>query len=293
MKDVFGATARFNEEVCGLELPGSPQMIDTERLVWFNRAVREELGELIEASTVEGQADAIVDLIYFAAGRLYEMGVDGGLAFDLVHEANMRKHRGQLAKRPGSRGHDAIKPIGWQKPDIAHLTWRRPKVLVLGHARHGKDSVCELLKRRHMFRFRETSLLAAEHIMMPSFESAGRPYPDARACYEDRHTGDNRARWYNVIKAYNTPDATRFARKVLRDYDVYCGMRAEAEANACIGLGLFDHVVWVDRSRHEPPEDESSCTVTRDMADRVIDNNGSILDLAYNVEQFVKEAVSP
>ena len=78
MKDVFGATARFNEEVCGLEPPDSPQMIDTERLVWFNHAVREELGELIEASTVEGQADAIVDLIYFAAGRLYEMGVDGG-----------------------------------------------------------------------------------------------------------------------------------------------------------------------------------------------------------------------
>jgi len=70
---------------------------------------------------LHGEVDALIDLIYFAAGRMQEMGVDGQRALQAVHAANMRKVRGELAKRPGSLGHDAIKPVGWVGPDYSWL----------------------------------------------------------------------------------------------------------------------------------------------------------------------------
>jgi hypothetical protein len=102
------------------------------------RAAEEELTELEEAQTLEDEVDAIIDLIYFAAGRLYEMGVDGARAFKVVHDCNMLKERGELAKRPGSRGHDAIKPIGWKPPDYSWLSTK--------HIRHGDVVVLKKLR---------------------------------------------------------------------------------------------------------------------------------------------------
>lgn len=115
---------QFNLEVCALPIPTEPSIMDEQRLEWANTAMQEELTEFngaCEAGDVLEAADALIDLVYFALGRLIEMGVPATAVMDEVQRANMGKRRGELSKRPGSKGHDAVKPEGWTPPDHAWL----------------------------------------------------------------------------------------------------------------------------------------------------------------------------
>lgn len=116
--------AEFNREVVALPIPETPQVLGEQRRTWANAALQEELKEFndaADAGDVLEAADALIDLVYFALGRLVEMGVPATAVMDEVQRANMDKERGELSKRPGSMGHDAIKPSGWQAPDHAWL----------------------------------------------------------------------------------------------------------------------------------------------------------------------------
>lgn len=115
---------QFNLEVCALPIPAEPTIMDEQRLEWANTAMQEELTEFngaCEAGDVLEAADALIDLVYFALGRLIEMGVPATAVMDEVQRANMGKRHGELSKRPGSKGHDAVKPAGWTPPDHAWL----------------------------------------------------------------------------------------------------------------------------------------------------------------------------
>ena len=116
--------AEFNREVVALPIPETPQVLSEQRLTWANAALQEELKEFndaVDAGDVLEAADALIDLVYFALGRLIEMGVPAVAVMDEVQRANMDKQQGELSKRPGSMGHDAVKPAGWQAPDHAWL----------------------------------------------------------------------------------------------------------------------------------------------------------------------------
>jgi predicted HAD superfamily Cof-like phosphohydrolase len=123
---------RFSHEVLGLKIPDEPTALEPERFTFAMTALQEELDEFREAyesGDFSGQTDALIDLVYFALGRLLEMGIPPGPAFAEVQEANMRKKRGQT-----KRGHeiDAAKPVGWAGPDyrwLIHLTRQECEVL--------------------------------------------------------------------------------------------------------------------------------------------------------------------
>lgn len=121
LSNPFHLTGSFNKSVCGLVTPDSPTRLCPERKAWTVTALREEVEEFEAATTLVDEVDALIDLIYFAAGRMQEMGVDGARAFFEVHQANMRKVQGSLSKRPGSKGHDAVKPDNWTGPDYSWL----------------------------------------------------------------------------------------------------------------------------------------------------------------------------
>lgn len=115
---------RFNREVVDLPIPGTPTMLSDERCEWADAALKEELAEFNQACSdgdILEAADALVDLAYFALGRLVEMGVPAQAVIDGVQQANMAKRKGELSKRPGSLGHDAVKPEGWTPPDHGWL----------------------------------------------------------------------------------------------------------------------------------------------------------------------------
>ena len=78
--------------------------------------MREEIQEFIDSKTICDQADAMIDLIYFALGTLVEMGVKPKEIFDIVHNANMTKiwSDGKVHYREDNG--KVIKPPEWQDP---------------------------------------------------------------------------------------------------------------------------------------------------------------------------------
>lgn len=84
----------------------------TERI----ECMQEELDEFKQAcieQDLAAQADALIDLVYFAKGTANMLGLPWDHLWDDVQRANMAKQAGV-----GPRGHkvDCIKPAGWLGP---------------------------------------------------------------------------------------------------------------------------------------------------------------------------------
>ena len=78
--------------------------------------MQEELDEFkaaIQTQDLAEQADALIDLVYFAKGTANMLGLPWNQLWDDVQRANMSKVAGV-----GKRGHlvDCIKPPGWRGP---------------------------------------------------------------------------------------------------------------------------------------------------------------------------------
>lgn len=120
VRDVY----QFNQEIIGTEQPTSPQILNRERLLFALTAMYEELNEFTVANNCNnvGEAlDAMIDLIYFALGRCYEMGISEeqfNKCWKMVQEKNMAKKRG-IKNRGTSQ--DAMKPEGWQAADLSEV----------------------------------------------------------------------------------------------------------------------------------------------------------------------------
>jgi hypothetical protein len=161
---------------------------------------------------------------------------------------------------------------------------KRPKVLILGHAQHGKDTVAELLRDSHGFSFASSSFFAAEKAVRPALAACGVSYLTLENCYEDRVNW--RAFWYEAISAYNR-GGSRLAEEILKEHDLYVGMRSATEFEAA--KHLFDQIVWVDASgRGVPPEPTSSFDIPYDP--EVMDlvrNDSTIEELEREVNKLV------
>jgi hypothetical protein len=154
-----------------------------------------------------------------------------------------------------------------------------PKLLIIGHGRHGKDTVCEILRDRYGFQFRSSSEFCAQKFIYNELKHKY-GYTSYAQCYQDRH--NHRAEWYDMIHAYCRDDYARLGRDIFAENDIYCGLRNKAEFHAMRNTGVFDHCVWVDRSDHLPLEPRDSMNLEIWMANHVIDNNGDLEDLHRN-----------
>ena len=161
---------------------------------------------------------------------------------------------------------------------------RKKKLLVIGHGRHGKDTVCEILRDKYNYTFESSSKFCSKLFIYNDLKDKY-GYADEDECYADRH--NHRAEWYNAICDYNVPDAATLGREMFAEYDIYCGLRNKREYYAMKNTGVFDKVIWVDRSDHLPPEGNDSMSLEPWMADYIIDNNGTLGDLAFNVGQLI------
>ena len=61
-----------------------------------------------------------------------------------------------------------------------------PKLLIIGHGRHGKDTVCEILKESYGFNFRSSSDFCAEKLVYPLLKDLYN-YNSYQEAYADRH----------------------------------------------------------------------------------------------------------
>lgn len=158
--------------------------------------------------------------------------------------------------------------------------------MLLGYARHGKDTVADILRDEYGYTFKSSSWILAESILFPALRTEY-GYATVDECFADRH--NHRAEWFDLINAYNTPDLARLGRKILTENDMYVGLRNREEFEAIRAEKLFDVCLWVDASRRVPPESESSCTVHPFMADWVVDNNGTLEDLRETVKNVMRQ----
>ena len=160
----------------------------------------------------------------------------------------------------------------------------KKKLLIIGHGRHGKDTVCEILRDKYKYSFESSSQFCSKLFIYNDLkEKYG--YVDEEQCYADRH--NHRAEWYDAICNYNEPDPARLGREIFAAHDIYCGLRNKKEYHAMRNTGVFDYAIWVDRSDYLPAEDKSSMSLEPWMADYTIDNNGTLEELLFNVDQLM------
>jgi len=159
------------------------------------------------------------------------------------------------------------------------------KLLVIGHGRHGKDTVCEILRDRYGYSFESSSQFCSRLFIYNDLKKKY-SYDNEEQCYADRH--NHRAEWYDAICNYNVPDASRLGREIFKQHDIYCGLRNKKEFHAMKNTGVFDYSIWVDRSDHLPEEAKTSMSLEQWMADFTIDNNGGLEELHFNVDQLIR-----
>ncbi len=94
----------------------SPVLLSRDRVEKRSAWMEEEVLEFKEASTIEEQADAMIDLIYFALGTMVEMGVEPEEIFNIVQEANMSK-LWEDGKPHYNEDTKVIKPPTWKDPE--------------------------------------------------------------------------------------------------------------------------------------------------------------------------------
>jgi hypothetical protein len=160
-----------------------------------------------------------------------------------------------------------------------------PKLLIIGHGRHGKDTVCEILQKEYRFKFDSSSAFCARKFIYNELKDKY-GYNSYEQCYADRH--NHRSEWFDMIHAYCKDDYAKLGREIFSEYDIYCGLRNKAEFHAMKNTGVFDFCLWVDRSDHLPLEDTSSMNLEIWMADYIIDNNSSLNALKKHTRELAR-----
>lgn len=103
------------QEKFGHPVAKYPVYMDSERARKRYDWMLEEINEFLEADEIVEQADAMIDVIYFALGTLVEMGIKPDNLFKIVQDANMSKLWPDGKPHYNSEG-KTIKPPTWVDP---------------------------------------------------------------------------------------------------------------------------------------------------------------------------------
>lgn len=162
------------------------------------------------------------------------------------------------------------------------------KILIIGHGRHGKDTVAEIIKLHFGMEFKSSSQAAADIFIYDELKDKY-GYKTPEECYADR--SNHRKEWHDLICGYNEKDKARLAKEILKNADIYVGMRSSEEIDDCIHQNLFDYVIGVYDPRKElEPKDSFDIDLWQD-SDFIIPNGGSLWDLRRKVFRIVNKLV--
>ena len=154
------------------------------------------------------------------------------------------------------------------------------KILILGNARHGKDTLAELFNKYFELTFMSSSQASADFFLYNQLKDKY-GYTTSEECFEDRV--NHREEWYQAICDYNKNNRARLAQDILSRSDCYVGMRDKEEFNECVKQKLFDIIIWVDASKRLPLEPGTSFNINMSDADIIVENNGTF-------EEFVEKS---
>lgn len=130
---------------------------------------------------------------------------------------------------------------------------KKYKLLIIGHMRHGKDTVAEIIEKHTGMSFKSSSEMAAEIFIYDELKDKY-GYSSFIECFKDRM--NHRAEWHDLIKKYNSPDKAKLAKEILKYNDMYVGMRSQVEIDKCIEDSVFDMIIGVfDPKKPLEPKD--------------------------------------
>jgi len=110
----YNMVRQFHEEF-NHSISDTPVMLSRTDAENRYKWMLEEINEFMEATDIVEQADAMIDLIYFALGTLVMMGVKPEKPFAIVQKANMAKLWEDGKPRYNADG-KVIKPTNWVDP---------------------------------------------------------------------------------------------------------------------------------------------------------------------------------
>lgn len=154
------------------------------------------------------------------------------------------------------------------------------KLLLLGHMRHGKDTLAEMLQTQFGYTF-ESSSVAAARIFLYDALKAKYGYKTPEECYEDRV--NHRVEWHDLIVDYNKDDGARLTKEILKESSIYVGMRSDFELQCCKEQGIFDLVIGIYDPRKSLESRESFDIDFWNQCDIIIPNAGTLDDLKRRV----------
>ena len=161
-----------------------------------------------------------------------------------------------------------------------------PKLIVTGHAGHGKDTFCELLRKHYNFQFVSSSIFTCEKVVLPVL-GPKYGYKTVEECYLDRNS--HRSEWFDLIAAYNEPDRSKLGKEIFKENDIYCGLRNINELIALRNERSFFASIWIDASDRLPPESGSSISIQPHDCALYISNNSSLEEFERRVILFGAE----
>lgn len=154
-------------------------------------------------------------------------------------------------------------------------------VIIIGSARHGKDTVAQCLKDNFNYQFKSSSVAASEIFLFDALKDKY-GYKTPEECFEDRV--NHREEWYDLICEYNKELPCRLANEIFKENQIYVGMRNSEELRSCREQGIVDLVIGVYDPR-KPEEHKGSYTIDFwKESDIVIPNSGDLSDLEQKVE---------
>ena len=155
----------------------------------------------------------------------------------------------------------------------------------------GKDHLAKRLNEELGLTFESSSYFAAKHFIFDLLKEE-KCYSTLEECFEDRHSEGMRKVWHDAICDFNKNDLTSLATAIFKQHDIYVGLRCKNELEAAKNKWDDLICIWVDSSKRIEPENSDSCTVTEDMCDLTITNNGSVkeydkkIDLLINILRY-------
>ena len=166
-------------------------------------------------------------------------------------------------------------------------TFYKMKLLIIGHARHGKTEAAKILKRERGFQFKDSSKAAAEIFLYDKLKDKY-GYKDFEECYEDRV--NHREEWFNNICLFNKEDPARLAKEIMKKANIYCGMRSNKEIQKCVEDKVFDHIVNIFNPRL-PKESSDSFDIDFDSLPKyhTINNDSDLVTLRLKLIRLIME----
>lgn len=101
-------------QACGQTTVGE----NIEQYKLYYNLIQEEVKELEDSDTREGDLDALIDILVVTIGAIHSMGADAEGAWKEVMSTNFAKidkETGKVRKREDGK---VLKPVGWTPPNL-------------------------------------------------------------------------------------------------------------------------------------------------------------------------------